>query len=58
MSYIKSSNYPVALGLTSWKRITARADDVINRCLFMGASEGGSVIVESCMYPVRPLKAR
>lgn len=48
MSYAESPSMHVPLGTSSWKRIYTRGDDMINRCLFMGESQGGSVVVESC----------
>lgn len=51
MSYAESPIMRVPLGVSSWKRVHMRVDDMINRCLFMGQAEGGNVIVESCMCP-------
>lgn len=51
MSYAESPIMHVPLGVSSWKRVHTRGDDLINRCLFMGQAEGGNVIIESCMCP-------
>lgn len=51
MSYAESPIMRVPLGVSSWKRVHTRVDDMINRCLFMGQAEGGNVIIESCMCP-------
>lgn len=51
MSYAESPIKRVPLGVSSWKKVHMRGDDMINRCLFMGQAQGGNVIVESCMCP-------
>lgn len=51
MSYSESPTMHIPLGLSSWKKVWARGDDLINRCLYMGTNEGGSVVIEDCMPP-------
>lgn len=51
MSYAESPTMHIPLGLSSWKKVWTRGEDLINRCLFMGPNQGGSVIIEDCISP-------
>ena len=52
MSYAESPVQHVSLGLSSWKAVNLKGDDLINRCLYMNQNEGGRSVVPSCTAPL------
>lgn len=48
MSYAASPLMHISLGLSSWRNVKWNGDSLINRCIYMGPTEGGRVIVPNC----------